>query len=281
MVRLGAVVSGPVLAAELWRAGRRRLLALVALPLLVWQFAPLPVSFAAGTQPSDDASYYSGLLGYLRQHDAASTRLEVPLTDGRWETRYLAPDISLARGWERQVDVEHNKVLYDDELSAPAYHQWLLDNGVGWVALPDAALDESETGEGRLLTGPAMSFLEPVWNDAHWQLWRVRDPRPLVSGPAEVTHLDVTTVGLDATAAGSMTVLVHWTGFWRITNGAGCVRPADDGWTQVTVAQPGPVELSARFGVGALFGAGRSGSCTPGLHLTAAGPGGTEHPLRP
>jgi hypothetical protein len=185
----------------------------------------------------------------------------VPLTNGRWESFFLATEISLARGWERQPDLARNSVLYADELTATDYHDWLVHNGVRWVALPDVALDASEDAEAALLTGPTPSYLRPAWHDEHWRLWEVRDAPPLVSGAAELVHLGVSTIDLDASRAGSAVVLVRWTRFWRVSDGDACVAPNGDGWTRVDVRSPGPVRLSADVGLGSLAGRGGGGSC--------------------
>jgi hypothetical protein len=263
MVRLGACVAGPVVAYELMKANRKLVLAIVAGPVLFWQFAPVPTAFAAGHgNPSAHAEYYTGILRYITAHGASTSRLEVPLTEGRWEADYLATKVSLARGWERQLDLGRNDVLYDEELSAAAYHQWLLDNGVRWVALPDVPLDASEDGEKALLDATPPPYLRPVWHDLHWQLWEVRDARPLLSGPARLDRLGASTIRLTATGAGTSVLLVKWTRFWRVTQGEACIAPTDDGWTQIELSRPGPVRLTAKIGFGALTGAGRNGSCS-------------------
>jgi len=127
-------------------------------------------------------------------------------------------------------------------------------------------LDASEDGEKALLEGTAggggvPAYLRPVWHDLHWQLWEVRDARPLLSGPARLDRLGPSTIRLTATEPGTSVLLVRWTRFWRVTDGAACVAPTDDGWTQIRASQPGPVRLSAAIGFGALTGAGRDGSC--------------------
>ena len=264
MVRLGAVFGGPLIAYELWRSGgwRRRFLPVATIPLLIWQFAPLPTSFANGQDnPSAYPDYYAGLLTYLRAHEPERSRLEVPLTDGRWESFFLATEISLARGWERQPDLARNSVLYDEGLSAEAYHEWLLETGVRWVALPDVELDASEDGEAAILEGPTPSYLRPVWQDANWKLWEVRDARPLVTGAAELVRLGVSTVDLRGLRAGTAVLLVRWTRFWRVESGDACVAPNGDGWTAVQVRSPGPIRLSADVGLASIAGGGRSGSC--------------------
>lgn len=270
MIRLGALVGGPVIALGLLRADRpwlridrRWVLGVVSIPLLIWGFAPLPNAFAVGRDnPSAHSSYYAGLLRYLDAHDGAAGRLEVPLTEGRWESDYLAAQVSLARGWERQVDRGRNDVLYNGSLSANAYHEWLLANGVRWVALPDVPLDASEKGEGKLLGDHTPSYLQLVWQDRHWKLWSVLDAKPIVSGPARLVTLGVSSVDLQATETGSAVVLVRWTRFWRVTNGEACVAPTPDGWTRVDIQQPGPITISADVDLGSLAGAGGNGSCS-------------------
>jgi hypothetical protein len=262
--RLGAIVAGPLAAYELLHRDRlrRRLLALGALPMLAWQLAPIPDAIATSYSPSAHSSYYAGLVRYLDGHGARTQRLEVPLTKARWETDYLATTFALARGWERQVDLEHNAVLYRHDLTAADYYDWLHANAVHWVALPDVALDGSETGERRLLTGPTLPYLTPAWQDAHWRLWAVRDPTSLVTGPAELVSLDVSRFTLHATGAGMATVLLRWTKFWRVTAGSACVAPTADGWTAVTLTGPGDVTVSAVVNPGSLVGSGANGTCS-------------------
>jgi hypothetical protein len=262
MVRLGAVLAGPLAAYELVRAHRLRLLALLAVPLLAWQLAPVPSALATGRgNLSATPAYYAGLIAYLHAHDANGGRVEVPLTQGRWETDYLAQHVPLARGWERQVDVARNAVLYDEQLTPAGYYRWLRTNAVQWVALPDVPLDSSETGEAVLLRQRIPGYLEPAWADQHWQLWRVRNAIPLVSGPATLLSVGVARIRLHANAAGSAVVLVRWTRFWRVTRGVACVAPTGDGWTQVSFSRPGPVTITAKVGFGSLAGAGSRGSC--------------------
>src|SRR4051794_4414649 len=265
MIRLGAVVAGPLAAYELVRRGRTALLALLALPLLAWQLAPVPASFAASQgNASARAHYYTGLLAYLTSQTGSQGRIEVPLTQGRWETDYLAASVPLARGWERQLDISHNELLYDVDLSASAYHQWLLDNGVRWVALPDVPLAPSETGEAALLQrAHPPAYLQPAWQDAHWKLWQVRDARPLATGPVRLVTFGVSRIDLQMLRPGAAVVLVRWTRFWRVVTGEACVSPTPEGWTQVTARRPGPVTLSAQVGLSALAGAGNKGSCSP------------------
>jgi hypothetical protein len=266
VIRLGAIFAGPLAAYVCMRHGMRTILILVAGPLLAWQLWQVPDAIANGGEGrAAHAGYYRALVGYIDRHGGSIGRVEVPLTRGRWETDYLATTVPLARGWERQVDLAYNRVLYNPRLTESAYHQWLRDNGVRWVALPDVTLDSAETGEAALLTGPELSFLKPVWHNEHWQLWQVRDPTPLTRGPVQLMALGASTVDLRGLGAGEATVLVRWTRFWRVTTGVACVAPSPDGWTRLRLFGPGPVRISARVGLGTLAGGGGSGNCGPGV----------------
>src|SRR4051794_31234927 len=231
MIRLGAVVAGPLAAYELVRSRRPVLLALLAVPLLAWQLAPVPASFAVSQgNASARAPYYAGLLQYLTSQSGPQGRIEVPLTQGRWETDYLAASVPLARGWERQLDISHNEVLYDVDLSASAYHQWLLNTGVRGVALPDVPLAPSETGEAALLQrAHPPAYLQPAWQDAHWKLWQVRDARPLATGPVRLVTFGVSRIDLQMLRPRAAVVLVRGTRVWRGGAGGGGGSPPPEG----------------------------------------------------
>src|SRR3954447_8477068 len=130
--RLGALLGGALAVGLLWR--RPRALALVLVPLAYWVLYP-PVRDVAQAQgdPARAASYYAPLLGHLH----GLGRLEIPFTKGHWESARVAPDVPLARGWERQLDRKVNRVFYEGTLTPERYRAWLDDNAVRWVALPD------------------------------------------------------------------------------------------------------------------------------------------------
>ena len=45
-------------------------------------------------------------------------RVEVPLTRSHWEAALMAPTVSLARGWEKQLEERYDGVLLDPGLTA-------------------------------------------------------------------------------------------------------------------------------------------------------------------
>ena len=77
--------------------------------------------------------------------------MEIPFTENHWETAYVAPEVPLARGWERQLDIERNPLFYDQDpnaLNALSYYGWLLDNAV--EALTDGSWHPAASRERRI-----------------------------------------------------------------------------------------------------------------------------------
>jgi hypothetical protein len=250
VVRLGALFAGPVLAAVVWRTNRRAL-ALLALPLLYWQWvAPVDDWVRAAGDQSVHERYYDGLLGFLATRGGGPFRLEIPFTDNHWESRWVAPHVPLARGWERQVDRERNALFYDDRPITPArYRRWLDDNAVRFVALADAPIDYSAAREAQLLRN-GLPYLREVWHDAHWRVFEVADARPLATGAARATALGPRRVRLAADRAGTVDLRVRFTPYWRLAAGRGCVGQGTGGWTRLRVEGPGEVEIETAFALG-------------------------------
>ena len=250
ITRPATLLAGP--AAALLLADRRRVLAIVAIPLIGWQIGPIHGALLTQGDPSAKSSYYSGLLEYLdRRSPVPAGRVEVPFTRAHWKARYVAPSVPMARGWLRQLDSKYNALFYDGTLNAQTYHQWLLARGIRYVALPDVDLDPSAVAEAKLLRA-GLPYLDLAWQDAHWKVWIVTDSPGLVWGPASLTELEVSSVAVDFRSPGIATVLVHYTPYWRLSEGRACVFRAAGGWTGILTETSGPVRLSARLSVDGL-----------------------------
>jgi hypothetical protein len=244
--RLGQYVAGPLLACVLLPR-RRLVLAAVAIPLLVWQWFPAVDGIAfARTDPSTRAAYYDPLLSYLGRGTGAIGRVEIPSTYRHWEAAYAAPHVLLARGWERQLDIAYNPLFYKDPLTAATYRTWLHANGVKYIALPDARLDDSSVGE-RALISSGLPYLHEVWHNAHWRLWRVDGFSGLVDGPATLQSMSPDRVTLAVSGPGDLVVRVRATSHWAVHPG-GCAASTHDGWTVLRDLPIGSVTLTQSFG---------------------------------
>lgn len=262
VTRLGTAFAGPlVLVAAGHRPGRRGALVVAVLAAAaVWQWVDPAVQAArAWRDPSATATYYRPLLAELRRLDAGGARIEVPFTQDHWESVYLARRYPLARGWERQLDRRLNPLFYAPRLTPAAYGRWLRTEAVGYVALPDVRMDVAGRQEAAIVaSGPA--FLQPVWHGRHWRLYRVRDALPLATGAASNVRVGVTDVRLAARAAGPILLRVHWTPYWELTAGNGCVT-REGPWTRLAVRRPGRFVLAARFSLERIVD--RSAACRP------------------
>lgn len=267
--RFGVLLAGPLLlcalAAEPARAKRPRPAAAVALAALcaaaLWVlWGPVRETRAVAGSPATSAAYYAPVERFLK-NVPGPVRVEVPLTRTHWEAALLAPTVSLARGWDKQLEERYDRVLPSSALTPASYRRWLEDQAVAYVALPDVPLDGSSAREGALIRS-GLPYLREVSSSAHWRVFRVLGASALATGPGTLTGLGHDRFSLRASAAGSFLVRVHYTRYWAVQSGAACVSRAPGNWTRVTVARPGPVSVAARFSISRALGQG--GLCAPG-----------------
>ena len=256
VVRLGGLFGGPLLACLIWRR-RPFVLAALALPLLYWQWnAPVRDWVRAHGDPSIEAAYYAPLLGFLNgAADGTPFRIEIPFTANHWESTRVAPHYPLARGWERQLDKKYNELFYTARLDPARYRRWLAANAVRYVALSDARLDFSAQQEDALVRSDRLPWLRQVWGSAHWRVYEVADAAPLADG-ARVTRLGSDSVDIEAPRAGDVRLRVHFTPYWAVVRGDGCVRRNAGDWTQIVVRRPGTLRIATRFAPGRIVSRG-------------------------
>ena len=249
IARLGQFVALPLIWHLVPRLRVRNIavIALLVCSSAVWTAWPAISSIARGAaDPSSSRTYYTGLLRFLSTQDPRKGRLEVVFTREHWESLFVAQAFPIARGWERQTDLGVNNVLYHEALNAMSYHTWLDDNAVSLVALPDAPIDYAGQAEQRLLRNPP-TYLEPVWHDGHWQVWRVLHAQPLASGAATMRSLGPASFVLHFAAAGEAVVRIRDSELWSITSGKACVSTQHSGWIKVETRKAGDVTLRAQL----------------------------------
>ena len=261
VVRLAMTVGAPLILFALWRRGRAVAVAAAVL-VLAWQWAPAFNAIgSSASDPARSAAYFAPLLRFIGEQRTPA-RIEIPFTRTHWEAAYVAPNVPLARGWERQLDVRYDPLFYRPQLTAARYHAWLRRMAVGYVALPDLPLDSSAKAEAAVIAG-SPKYLRLVHSDAHWRVWRVVDARPLVQGPARVARMTPQSVTLVAPAPALVVLRVHYTRLWSLTEGAGCVLPAAGGWTAVRIAHAGELRLEVASSPLRLLGGGGARCASP------------------
>jgi hypothetical protein len=251
--RYGVLLTGPLLLSA--RGGRFTAGTVGALCVIAaWTaWGPVRETVAVAGNASTSAAYYTPVARFLAAHGGDLERVEVPFTRSHWEAAWLAPTISLARGWEKQLDTRYDEVLLAPGLTAESYYRWLRRQAVGYVALPDAPLDPSSAQEGRLIRD-GLPYLREVFASPHWRVYSVLDATPLVQGPGQLSALGHDSFALRANAAGRLLVRVHYTRYWTVSHGAGRVVPAVGGWTSVLADRAGVIDVVARFSLDRALG---------------------------
>jgi hypothetical protein len=239
--RLGELLAGPLLAG-IGGARHRWLFALALAGAMVWLVAQPAADLSQGNAPAYSPQT-AALVRELVALRADTGRVEAVPQYGHWEAQQLASVAPLARGWERQLDIERNPLFYTGVLTPPAYYQWLRYNAVGYVAISAATPDFAAVAEAAIVRA-GQPWLVPVWHDAFWTLYRVAGASPLASPPAVVTRTTPAQITLRMSRAGTAVVRVRWSPLLRA---AGAAVGPDGPWTRIRVLRPGLYTLSASY----------------------------------
>lgn len=236
-----------VLVAQPRLAKVRRNLLITALVLSVaWVGKKTGDDLYVSTRVPSWAAETQGVVRALDRLGADRTRVEVVPARNHREASGLAPHVNMARGWNRQLDMERARLFYDGSFSAATYRAWLDRWAVGYVVLPLGRPDGYAKVEARLIREERPEWLEPVWQDAHWRVYRVRDAVPLVSAPASVVSTSSADAVVRMPRTGTTTVRIAHSPWLRV-DGGGCLAPQGE-FTRLTVSAPGDYRISSEYG---------------------------------
>ncbi|WP_150134538.1 MFS transporter [Streptomyces hyaluromycini] len=162
------------------------------------------------------------LVHQLQQVGAEKGRVEVVPARSHREASALAPYVNLARGWNRQADMERNPLFYDDTLNSANYHEWLQRWAVHFVVVPKDQPDGDGGGEReRALVQRGMPYLKQIWGDANWQLFRVTDPVPLAEPNAVVDSAEQGELTIEVRKAGRILIRIPYSPWLSIVDADG------------------------------------------------------------
>jgi hypothetical protein len=252
-----ALLSGAVIlfAAAPTHHGRRRITTYVVATVLAAWTMTQPVSDLIHTSPANAATATDArpLIAELTRLGAQRGRVEVVPMRTHAEASAVAPYVGLARGWNRQADVERNPLFYDETLTAASYRDWLTKWSVTYVVLPASEPDSSGITEAQIITA-GQKWLPLVWSDASWRIYRVEGSDPLVSAPATVVSAGPAELVVRMPSAGTATVRIAWSP-WLAIDGVDNDDPSpgpcltENGtWTELVAPAAGVYTIEARYG---------------------------------
>ncbi|MET9445699.1 MFS transporter [Streptomyces cinerochromogenes] len=200
------------------------------------------------------------LVNELQKAGAEKGRVEVVPARSHREASALAPYVNLARGWNRQADMERNPLFYDDTLNSATYHEWLQRWAVHYVVLPKDNVD-GDGGERELLQR-GMPYLRQIWGDANWQLFKVTDPTPLAEPNAVVDRAEQGEMTLRVRKAGRILIRIPYSPWLSVVDEHGKSQPYEktkaclmatpedvdgDKWTVLHAPKAGTYRLAAPY----------------------------------
>ncbi|MGI5139116.1 MULTISPECIES: MFS transporter [unclassified Streptomyces] len=169
------------------------------------------------------------LVNQLQVVGAERGRVEVVPARSHREASALAPYVNLARGWNRQADMQRNPLFYDDTLNSANYHAWLQRWAVHYVVLPKGEPDGDGGERERELVQRGMPYLKQIWGDANWQLFAVTDPTPLADPPALVDRAEQGELTIEVKKAGRVLIRVPYSPWLGLVDAQGkSVKPPQE-----------------------------------------------------
>ncbi|MGX2997451.1 hypothetical protein JNUCC64_24855 [Streptomyces sp. JNUCC 64] len=245
--RLALLAAPAVLLAALLAPGtdrvRRIALGAALVFSLAWLTPKTVHDLYISTNPPAWAQDTEEVIEELERLGADRTRVEVVPARNHREATAFAAHMNLARGWNRQLDVERGRLFYDGSFSETTYRAWLDRWAVGYVVMHDGRPDGPAEAEAKLVRSEP-DWLDPVWRGEHWTVYRVRDAVPLASAPGTVVDSDSAGLTVRMDRAGSATVRVFHSP-WLRAEGA-CLEP-DGEYTRLVVSEPGDYRIDSSW----------------------------------
>ncbi|WP_443074727.1 MFS transporter [Streptomyces sp. NBC_01431] len=221
------------------------------------------------------------LVDQLQRVDAETGRVEVVPASSHREASAFTPYVNLARGWNRQADMQRNPLFYDDTLDSASYRAWLHRWAVRYVVLPMGPADQNGDIKEAKLIQQGQPYLKPVWSNEHWKLYAVDSPTPLADPPATVKHAGEGELTVEVRSPGKVLIRVPYSPWLKLvddkgkgveppqetaesklrghgpksfTNVNGCLRKAPqdgsgDEWTELLAPKPGTYRVAAPYSI--------------------------------
>ncbi|HEY5832518.1 MFS transporter [Streptomyces sp.] len=232
-----------------WGGRRTIALWLAFAGVAAWQITKPITDQVNTTAVSATMRHATPLIDELQDVHADRGRVEVVPLRSHWEASGLAPHVNLARGWNRQADVERNPLFYDGTLTPETYRDWLRRWSVNYVVLPADQPDTAAVAEAKIVAG-GHDWLRPIWKDPHWQVFEVSGADPLADPPAVVEQAGPAELTVRMPEAGTTLLRIPWSPVLGIEgatdNKHGCLTPDGD-WTRLYAPAPGTYRIGGSY----------------------------------
>ncbi|MET7642267.1 MFS transporter [Streptomyces sp. NPDC005426] len=169
------------------------------------------------------------LVDQLQKVGADRGRVEVVPPSSHREAAAMLPYVNLARGWNRQADMERNPLFYDDTLNPVNYREWLDRWAVHYVVLPTGDPDSSGAVQEAELVAKGQPYLKAIWSDANWRLFAVDSPVPMADPPATVDEAGAGELTIHVKEAGRVLIRIPYSRWLAVVDeeGKGVERPQE------------------------------------------------------
>jgi hypothetical protein len=214
-----------------------------------WQIAKPIVDQVTTSHAAAPDQHAAPLISELLKVKADRGRVEVVPMRSHWEASGLAPHVNLARGWNRQADVERNPLFYDGTLTADTYRAWLQRWSVNFVVLPVDEPDGAGVAESKIVASDP-AWLQPVWEDPNWKVYRVSGADPMADPPAVVDQAGPAELIVTMPTTGSVVLRIPWSPVLGIEgatdNKHGCLVKDGD-WVRLYAPAPGTYRIGGSY----------------------------------
>lgn len=237
VTRLAILMTAPVVVAT--ARGSWKLVVPFALAASILPAAQLVNDMSAASHGDGSRSFVASVRHQLAKDPGVRDhRVELVDTATHWPSTYLLPVVTLARGWERQIDESENPEFYGrGKLTAASYRRFLNTAAVSRVVVPRGMPYDSATKAEAALIARGLPYLFPIWHDADWVEYAVRNPTPMVSRGGLVVRQTNTGLVLFLSRPGRYTLALRWSP--TLTVNRGSVSESPHGLVRVRVRKRG------------------------------------------
>lgn len=237
-----------------------KFLAIALAPALIYATFVATADQVVGADSGESDTSYIPLRSQLMAQPAIDNH-RVELVDAQTHAgaHKLGMTINLARGWENQSDSRFNPIFYDENALTPeSYRLWLSENAVAFVAVSADPLRQMKAEAALVHSG--LPYLDRIWGDDKWELYKVDDPKPIVPAPLTVLEQTPSKMVLNIPDVDIHPIQLRYNKYLVARSSVdetlyACLQPTPDNWITLQAALPGEYVLEGLLSVRGVVGA--------------------------